>query len=385
MPEWNGLGCQSLENTRGTVYISMKIVQRVSKQAFYWALLPLVLGVSAWQGWVWWSWASGPVALPSNPPAAETPTIRIRIDRGTSAQQIGRDLEAVGLIRSASIWHWWTRWLSLRDRQGGFKAGTYELSPTETLPAIAAKIWAGEVVQQTFTIPEGWSLRQMAAYFETQGLFKAQDFLAAASQIPYKEYPWLPADIPHLEGFLYPDTYQLAGDSVTPQAIVRQMLNRFSTVALPVYQKQQQQTDLTLLEWVTLASIVEKEAVVATERSRIAGVFVRRLKAGIPLGADPTVEYGLNVQQTPDRPLTLSQVKTPSPYNTYLNPGLPPTPIASPGLANLEATLNPEETDYLYFVAKYDGTHIFSRTLAEHEAAQATIRKERQAQQNASP
>ena len=159
------------------------------------------------------------------------------------------------------------------------------------------------------------------------------------------------------------------------------MLKRFSVVALPLYQQNQQKTQFTLLEWVTLASIVEKEAVVAAERARIAGVFARRLREGIPLGADPTVEYGLGVQQTPDRPLTLNQVKTPSAYNTYLNPGLPPTPISSPGLANLEATLNPENTDYLYFVAKYDGTHVFSRTLQEHEAAQAAIRKERKAQQ----
>jgi len=100
---------------------------------------------------------------------------------------------------------------------------------------------------------------------------------------------------------------------------------------------------------------------------------LNRLKVGMPLAADPTVEYALNIQQTPARRLTLAEVRTPSPYNTYLNPGLPPGPIANPGLASLRAVLEPEETDYLYFVARYDGTHVFSRTLAGHEAAQRQI------------
>ena len=119
---------------------------------------------------------------------------------------------------------------------------------------------------------------------------------------------------------------------------------------------------------------VVAEAVIPDERSEIAAVFNRRLAEAIPLGADPTVEYGLGVTQTPERPLTLAQVNTPSPYNTYINVGLPPTPIANPGLPSLEASLAPPPTEYLYFVARYDGTHVFSRTLAEHEAAQARIR-----------
>jgi UPF0755 protein len=241
------------------------------------------------------------------------------------------------------------------------------------LPAIADKIWTGEVVQQSFTIPEGWSLQQMANYFESQGFFKAKDFLAAASQIPKDQYPWLPSGLPSLEGFLYPDTYQLSGDEVTPQAVIRQMLNRFEQVALPVYQKNQNPNQLNLLQWTTLASIVEKEAVIPTERPRIAGVFSKRLQEGMKLESDPTVEYALGIRQTPDKPLTFDQVKIASPYNTYANPGLPPAPIASPGLASFEAVTYPEKTDYLFFVARYDGTHIFSRTAAEHEAAIATV------------
>jgi UPF0755 protein len=103
------------------------------------------------------------------------------------------------------------------------------------------------------------------------------------------------------------------------------------------------------------------------------------------LETDPTVEYGLSIRQTADQPLTYAQVRTPSPYNTYLNPGLPPTPIASPGIASLKAALYPENTDYLFFVARYDGTHFFSKTAEAHEAAKVAIRKQREAQQKASP
>ena len=357
--------------------ISMKSFQSISKWWFYLILLPIVLGVSTWQGWAWWSWASAPVeVIESGAEAGEKP-VQIKIAQGTSAQQIGKDLETAGLIRSRQAWNFWSRWLMLRDAKGEFKAGTYQISPTQPLKTIADKIWRGEVMQISFTIPEGWSLRQMADYFESQGFFKADEFMTAASQIPQDQYPWLPNGLPHLEGFLFPDTYSIVSEQITPQAIVKQMLERFEKVALPIYQEGKSKTQFNLQEWVTLASIVEKEAVVQSERTRIAGVFVARLQKGMPLGADPTVEYGLGIKQTADRTLTLAQVKTPSPYNTYINPGLTPTPIASPGLASLQATLEPEKTDFLYFVARYDGTHVFSRTLAEHEAAQAKIQDER--------
>ena len=359
-------------------------MQRLSKLLFYLALFPLTLGLSAWQGWSWWSWASGPAVPSTTATSSPDPEklVQIRIPSGTSASQIGQDLEASGLIRSAQAWNLWVRWLSIQDK-AGFKAGTYQLSPSQSMPEIAAAITTGNEVQRSFTIPEGWSLKQMAAYFESQGFFNAEDFLAAANQIPRDQFPWLPRGLPYLEGFLYPDTYQIPSSSFTPQSVINIMLKRFEDVALPIYQQDPQKSQISLLQWVALASIVEKEAVIPAERPRIAGVFARRLRQGMRLESDPTVEYGLNIQQTPDQPLTLNQVSTPSPYNTYLNQGLPPTPIASPGLPSLQATLNPENTEYLFFVARYDGTHIFSRTLAEHEVAVATIRRQRAARRQA--
>jgi UPF0755 protein len=361
----------------------MKVFQRGSKGFIVLLLALAAIGASAFQGWQWWAWAN---AAPARASAPAKPPTKLQIQEGTSAQEIGRDLEALGLIRSAEAWELWTRWMSLREAQGGFKAGTYALSPTESMSEIADKIWRGEVVTLTFTIPEGWSLKRMAQYFEESGFFAAQDFLAATEQLP-SEYAWLPqvaAGLPRLEGYLYPDTYQVEG-KVTPADVIRQMLDRFEQLALPVYQQQKSsgQTQLTLAQWVTLGSIVEKEAVQPNERPLIAGVFLNRLRQEIPLGADPTVEYGLGVTQTPDQPLTFQQVSTPNPYNTYLNQGLPPTPIASPGLASLKAVLNPATTDYLYFVARYDGSHVFSRTLTEHQAAQTAIHDQRDSEQPA--
>ena len=358
------------------------MASRFSKILFFFLLVPGALGLAGWQGWAWWSWSTAPVTLAASTATASQSsddTIQLQIPIGTSSQQIGRDLEVAGLIRSRLAWNLWSRWQVLR-REGGYQAGTYILSPTQSLQEIAEKIWGGEVVQMTFTIPEGWTLEQIATSLEDQRGFSAGEFLAATQQLPRDRYPWLPQNIPHLEGFLYPDTYQLPVETITPEAVIDLMLNRFEVVALPLYQ--QADSTFSLLEWVTLASIVEREAVIPDERSEIAAVFDRRLKAGIPLGADPTVEYGLGVTQTPEQPLTLTQVRTPSPYNTYINAGLPPTPIAAPGLASLEASLNPPDTEYLYFVARYDGTHVFSRTLEEHEAAQSRIQDAIQAGQD---
>ncbi|WAL62078.1 endolytic transglycosylase MltG [Thermocoleostomius sinensis] len=359
----------------------MTVASRLSKWFFYLLLLPATIALCGWQGWSWWSWASAPVAA-SNPSGASTrdnDAVQIRIPPGSTAEEIGETLKDLGLIRSLTAWNLWTRWQTLQDGNGSYQAGTYALSPSDSLQEIAGTIWGGQVVERSFTIPEGWSIREMAAYFEEQGYFSSDEFMAATQQIPREQYPWLPDGLPHLEGFLYPDTYIVAGE-VTPQSVIDQMLDRFAQVALPIYEQGQATTPYSFLEWVTLSSIVEREAVVAEERPLIASVFARRLEEGITLGADPTVEYALGIRQTEDQPLTLNQVNTPSPYNTYINPGLPPTPIASPGRSSLEVSLNPADTEYLYFVARYDGTHVFSRTLAEHEAAQAAIHDGRAAQ-----
>ena len=353
----------------------MSLTKKKSPLPFLLGIFVVAIAGSVGVGWLWWQKAIAPVAAET-----EVEAVPFIVESGMVGQQIGNELAEKGLIKSTNAWKVWTK-LQQQQGSGGFKAGTYLISPDESLPEIANKIWRGEIMQTNFTIPEGWSIEQMGNYFESLDYFPAEEFIAATSEIPYEKYSWLPQDIPDLEGFLYPDTYKSSSDRTNnPRAIIDAMLKSFERIALPVYQKAN--TDYTLQEWVTLASIVEKESVIQDERPLIAGVFTARLEQGIRLESDPTVEYGLGIRQTADQPLTYAQVGMPSPYNTYRNFGLPPTAIASPGIASLKATLDPESTEYLFFVARYDGTHVFSKTLKEHEAATREIRRERNARQN---
>lgn len=337
--------------------------------------LGLIIG-SVVLGTLWWRSQINPVLAQGN---ADNSGVEISVPPGTSANEVGQILQEKNLIHSLTAWKIWTRWAGLTNKPGGFQAGTYEISATASLPTIAEKIWTGQVKEDAFTIPEGWTLKQMANLFEQEEWFSAQAFLDAVDLALVNRPPWLPQSIDSLEGFLFPDTYQIPVDSRTPEKVVESMLKRFEQIALPIYEASANPQGMNLQKWVTLASIIEKEAVVDEERALIAGVFANRLERGIPLGSDPTVEYGLGFTQTEDQPLTFAQVKTPSPYNTYLNAGLTPTPIAAPGIASLKVALDPAKTDYLYFVARYDGTHVFTKTLADHQRAQDQIWDERDA------
>jgi UPF0755 protein len=333
------------------------------------ALLALLFG----GGNLWWNGVTAPA---STDPSAKS--IEIQVKPGTSGQAIGKELEAKGIIKSQTAWKLWTFWQA-KQGKGAPQTGNYELLPNQPLPVVAAQLLEGKVVQSGFTIREGWNIRQMGEYFEKEGLFKAADFVAATKEIPKAKFPWLPDGLPHLEGFLFPETYKVPKETITPKGVVTQMLKQFEQVALPEYQKAAATQKFSLLQWVSLSSVVEKEAVKPIERPLIAGVFTTRLTKNMRLESDPTVEYGLGIKQTADRPLTFKEVQRPNPYNTYMNAGIPPGPIASPGIGSLKAVLNPDSTDLLFFVAKYDGTHIFSKTLSEHVNATNSIRQQRNA------
>ncbi|WP_218082897.1 endolytic transglycosylase MltG [Anthocerotibacter panamensis] len=323
-------------------------------------LLVLTLGLGLWSGWQQMLQPVGGVP------------VRVRIQPGMGATAIGQLLEQKKIIRSAlgfQIYLW-------SHRLGNkLRAGLYDLDPQYPVPDLTRQLVEGRVVQARFTIPEGWNLQQIAHFFAQNNYFPEDKFWTLVKGKDRLQVPWLPQQLTQLEGFLFPDTYQMDLDQVSASFVVRQMLTRFEQVALPLYKANK--TSLSLVEWVTLASIVEKEAVVPQERPLIAGVFLARLRLGIPLGSDPTVEYAFNLTQTPDRRLTTREVRQPSPYNTYVHPGLPPTPIAASGLASLQSVTAPATTDYLFFVARYDGTHIFSRTLQEHERAKRQIQTQR--------
>ncbi|OIP76705.1 MAG: aminodeoxychorismate lyase [Oscillatoriales cyanobacterium CG2_30_44_21] len=338
---------------------------------FYGAAIPLTIFTAGVVSSFWWIWASAA-------PSSVNSQIRVTISEGMPTQIIGQELEKAGVIRSSLALRLWLQWQSLRSSQNvALRSGTYDFRTNQSLQQVVEQVQTAQATEVRFTIPEGWSIAQMAQLFEERNLFSSQDFIAATQRTsPRRE--WLPKDIPSLEGFLFPDTYQILPSEATPDRIIDLMLDRFEQVALKTYQENQAGTPkvkISLKDWVTLASIVEKEAVVESERRIISGVFWNRLRKNMRLESDPTVEYGLNIRQTPENPLTLEQVRTESPYNTYLNEGLPPGAIASVGLASLKATLEPAATDYLFFVAKFDGSHVFSRNLEDHEKALQVIDK----------
>ncbi len=339
-----------------------------SKWLFYGLIFPVAILGSAWGSSLWWLWAS---AAPANT-VVSTP-IRLLIPEGMPMQVIGKELESTGVIRSRFALRLWLQWLAVKDGDTRpLRAGTYDFTFDQPLSEVVTQMQESKPAEVRFTIPEGWSIAQMAEFFEQKGYFSAKEFIAATGKNGLSRKLWLPTDIPNMEGFLFPDTYQLTQTEITPDRVIDLMLNRFEEVALPLYKTNQQsskKTPLSLTEWVTLSSVVEKEAVLTKERKLIAGVFMQRLKRNMRLESDPTVEYGLKIKQTKEKPLTIAQVKTPSAYNTYLNAGLPPGAIAAPGRSSLEAVLEPDATAYLFFVARYDGSHIFSRTLDEHNKA----------------
>lgn len=220
----------------------------------------------------------------------------------------------------------------------------------------------GKVQVRHVTIPEGATLRQIAALLAVEGLVDGEQFLelamdssVASSYVPEAET---------LEGFLFPDTYEFV-EGQTEDAIIEAMVQRFFQ-AFPIEDKlRASQLGRSLHDIVTLASIVEKEAVVDREKPIIAGVFYNRLKKGMRLQADPTVLYGRHRRGR----IRTRDLRANHPYNTYIHRGLPPGPIASPGAAALKAALEPAQVNYLYFVSKNNGTHHFSKTLREHNRA----------------
>jgi len=300
--------------------------------------------------------------LHRTPGAAVTKTVEI--PPGSTAGEIGDMLEAEGVI--ADRWAF-VAYVRMNKLDGELKAGRYELSSEMTVPEIANRIAAGEVALTKFTVPEGYRLTEIAGAAEAAGLCSAEDFLAACEAgDPKGRLP----DGASLEGYLFPDTY-LFDSGATADEVVAVMLDRFFEVMTDENIERVEAGGRTLQDVVILASLVEREALVDEERPLVAAVFVNRLEKGMMLGSCATVIYALGY--VPER-ITLEDLKIDSPYNTYINPGLPPGPICSPGEASLRAAVDPADADYLYFVSNGDGTHTFTTTYAEHERLRLEMR-----------
>ncbi|MCU0558922.1 MAG: endolytic transglycosylase MltG [Desulfobacterales bacterium] len=251
----------------------------------------------------------------------------------------------------------------LRGVDRRIKAGEYALRASMTPLEILAALERGAVKLHRLIIPEGWTVQQIAAAVEAAGLGAAADTTRLAGDPALARRHGIEAD--SLEGYLFPDTY-LFPRGVAAETIVGVMLERFREVFTPEWSRRAAELGFSVHAVVTLASIIEKETGAAAERALISSVFHNRLAKGMRLETDPTVIYGI---ENFDGNLTRRHLATPTPYNTYLIRGLPPGPIASPGSASLHAALYPAQTDYLFFVSRNDGTHVFSSSLEEHNRA----------------
>ncbi len=309
------------------------------------------------------------------PMAPGAGTVTFEVAPGSTAASIGEALERRGLVRDAALFRSYVRYVGL---DGELEAGNFELSAAMTIPEIAHALTEALSPDRTVQIIEGLRMEEIAALIDAVNdlNFTGADFLArvgpGAARPP--QFDFL-ASVPagaSLEGFLFPDTYRLAPDA-TAADLRDRMLGHFGEVVMPAVQSAPEQT-LTLYEAVSLASIVEREAVIPAERPLIAGVYLNRLAVGMTLDADPTVQYAM-ASASPGSAWwpTLTQADyqaVVSPYNTYLNTGLPPGPIANPGLASIKAVIAPQESDYLYFRAcDSSGYHQFSEDFETHLAA----------------
>jgi UPF0755 protein len=299
-------------------------------------------------------------ALEPLAPGSEETTQLFLIEPGQGLALVARNLEREGLIKHARV-------LSLLGRisgdAGNLGVGEYEISAGWTPRTILNRITSGRVKTYQVVLPEGIRATEIAARLQGAGLADAEDFMATVHDPVFARSLGIEQD--SLEGYLYPETYRLSRH-LTSQEIARVFVAQFEQVWREVESIAEQQS-LSQHEIVTLASIIEKETAAPEERPLIAAVFHNRLKKRMRLETDPTVIYGIDEF---DGNLTRAHLRGRSnPYNTYRIAGLPPGPIASPGIDALRAALEPAETDYYYFVSRNDGTHKFSRTYREHNEA----------------
>ncbi len=286
----------------------------------------------------------------------------VTIEPGIGARTILARLESAGVLPNADMAR---AFLVYRLGDPSLKAGEYRFDRPLNTPEVLEKLIRGQVVTYPVTVIEGLTLEEIADTLAAKGFGDAEVFRREMDRGDLISD--LDPEAQNLEGYLYPDTYSFARGTEEAEIVatmVRTFRKRFNTQVVPAHQGSPVQR--TVRELVTLASIVEKEARLDEERGRIAGVYANRLRIGMGLYADPTVIYAIKLQGTWDGNIRRKDLKLDSPYNTYVYPGLPPGPICSPGVASMIAAAAPDETEYFYFVSRNDGSHVFARTLAEH-------------------
>jgi UPF0755 protein len=301
-------------------------------------------------------WAETPVV----PSSVHPPTRSLLVPEGSTFHQVAGLLEREGLITSRLAFILLGK---LQEAERKIHPGEYELHAALTPKEILTKLVAGRVTLHAVTVPEGYTITQIADVLAHQQITDATEFIRLTKDKPFLETLGITAETS--EGYLYPNTYRFRRHTPAKD-VIRAMVDQLGQVFNEELRTRARELQLTPHEVLTLASVIEKETGVGDERPQISSVFHNRLKKRIPLQSDPTVIYGLTNYDGNLRRKDLSDL---SPYNTYRWPGLPPGPIASPGVQSILAALYPVPSAYLYFVSRNDGTHHFSATLVEHNKA----------------
>lgn len=308
-----------------------------------------------------------------SPPSTSEDIVSVTIVPGSNTTTIAKRLASENLIRSPFVFKLAVRYQGVGTQ---LRAGKYQLSRDMPLIRILDELKKGQIEYQTFTVPEGLTATAIAELWEKTGLGTAEEFQNAI-ELPVLLQKYIPEGV-SAEGYLFPNTYKFA-KGTTAETVVKMMLSESEAVWNDSLAEEAKILGLTRHQVITLASIIGREAGSKSEIPIISSVFHNRLKQNWRLQADPTVLYALG---DPKPPLTREDLKTVSPYNTYLHKGLPPGPIGNPGKASILGALRPEKTSFYYFVATGPGKHHFSKTLEEHNRMRRQIKRNRNASNN---
>lgn len=287
----------------------------------------------------------------------------------TSSREIALQLEQEGVIRHRLLFLLYVKTLKWSSH---LQAGEYCFQNVLTIPEVADRLIQGLVHYREVTIPEGYSIFEIPEVFLQAGLIPSKTFAAAFKNVDL--IADLAPDATNLEGFLFPDTYRWTRQTLF-EDLIRQMTERFREVVSSHLLSKIDENPFNLKQIVTLASLIEKETAVDSERPLVSAVFHNRLTRRIPLQCDPTVIYATKLRGTFRGKIFQSDLDFDSPYNTYSVAGLPPGPIANPGLKSLLAAVQPAKVKYLYFVSDNQGGHVFSETLSQHQRAVTKYRR----------
>ena len=323
-------------------------------------VLLLLVGVTGAVAWL--------VLTPA--PALDAGPLIVEIPAHEGVMGIADQLARAGVVRSRALF---LGLVAVRRSARHLKAGEYEIPRQASMLDVLEVIESGRVRQHIVLHPEGATVSELARALEVERLAPADEVMKAAASEHLRTA--LGIEGPSLEGYLFPDTYQFVRGMSVDEMLTR-MVQRMRAKLTPEVLARAKERGLSVHQLLTLASIIEREAIDPSEQKLISAVFWNRLKLDMPLQADPTVQYAVAKER---RTLTRADLVSDSPYNTYVHKGLPPGPIASPGVGAIEAALDPAPVKYLYFVARDDRRHYFSTTVGEHNAAVARYRLSRRA------